>query len=93
MNKLTLIFALSTIIWYIVDRVKPVWAKLKYSKYITIGLAAVLSCIVTIVYNLDIIYGFELVESPNIVGNILTALLMMSSSSAIAEVINKIKKT
>lgn len=91
MNALALIVALSTIAWYFIDRVKPLWANVKNGKYITITLAAVIGVVLAFSYNLDIIYSFEMSDSITFTGKIITALLMMSGSSAISEIIAKIK--
>lgn len=91
MDMLVLITALATIQWYIIDRVKPIWENVKHGKYITIALAAVFGFALSFGYNLDIIYGFNLVDNPTVIGKVITALAMMSGSSAISEIIGKIK--
>ena len=91
MSTLALIVALSTMAWYFIDRVKPLWANLTYGKYITIAIAAVISVALAFSYNLDIIYSFEMVDAPTVTGKTITALLMMSGSSAINEIISKMK--
>ena len=42
MQMLGIIMALSVVIWYIIDRFKPLWDGVKGSKYITIGIAGIL---------------------------------------------------
>ena len=37
-EMMTLLFVLSTIIWFVIDRVKPLWAALSWGKYVTIAL-------------------------------------------------------
>ena len=41
-EMLTLLFVLSAIIWFVIDRIKPFWAELSWGKYITIAVAAIL---------------------------------------------------
>ena len=35
MEMLTLIIAMSAIMWYLIDRFKPLWSELSFGKYIT----------------------------------------------------------
>lgn len=90
MEMLTLILALSTIIWYIVDNAKGVWANLSWHKYITIGVVAILAAAVVFTFGLDIIVALALTADVTIVGEVLTVLAIMSGSSAVAEIIEKI---
>lgn len=87
----TLILSVSMIIWYIVDRFKTeFWEGTKYGRYITMALAAALSFSTVFSFNLDIFYAADIVEISSIMGNILTGLLLMSGSSAISYVIERI---
>ena len=43
MDMLFLVGAMSVIIWYIIDRLKELWVNVPYSKYITVGISAILS--------------------------------------------------
>lgn len=92
MDMLTLIIALSTILWYLVDRFKPVWEPLKYGKYITIACAALGGFTFSFGFNLDILMACELVDKTTVIGTVLTALCFMAGSSAVSEIIEKIKK-
>lgn len=91
MTMLGLIIALSTIIWYIIDRFKVSWENLKYGKYITIIVSAILSFGACFAFGLDIIFGLGLVAAISIPGKIITGLLLMSGSSAVSEIIGAIK--
>lgn len=93
MTMLTLIIALSTVMWYLLERGKTeIWGKYSFGKWITIGCAAVMSALLTFSFNIDIIYALELVGNITIAGKILTALILMSGSSAVAELINSLSK-
>lgn len=85
------LISISFVIWYIVDRFKPLWEELKGGKYITIGVAAVLGTIAVITFNLDVLVAAGLVPDVTVFGQICTVLLYMAGSSAIAEVIERIK--
>ena len=91
MEMLTLIIALSAVLWYIIDRAHPLWDALPYGKWITIGLAGVGSFCLVFSFGLDLIYACGLVESMSVAGQILTGFVLMSGSSAISEVIARIK--
>ena len=93
MDMLFLVGALSIIIWYIIDRFKELWTDLPYGKYITIGVAAVLSFLVVFCFGIDILVAFGLFAEVSIMGEILTALIFMSGSSAVAELVQLIKNT
>ena len=91
MDALALIIALSAVLWYCVDRFKPMWVSVSWGKYITIAVAALGSFGLVFSFNLDIIAALGLVSEMTIAGNIITALVLMSGSSAISEIISKIK--
>ena len=91
MDALALIIALSAVLWYCVDRFKPMWENVSWGKYITIAVAALGSFGLVFSFNLDIIAALGLVSEMTIAGNIITALVLMSGSSAISEIISKIK--
>lgn len=92
MEMLTLIIALSTIMWYIIDRLKTqIWEELPYGKWITMGIAAAAGFALSFAFGLDIIFACGFVEAPTIAGEIITGFTLMSGSSAISEIIEKIK--
>ena len=91
MSSIALILALSAIIWYVIDRVKVVWADVPYGKYITTAMAGVLGAAVVFGYNLDLIYALGIVDNFSIVGKIITVFAFMCGSSAISEIIARIK--
>lgn len=91
MGMLGIILGLSVVIWYIVDRFKPWWEGHSYSKYITTGIAAILGTIAVCTFSLDILVAAGIVPDVTAFGMICTVLLYMAGSSAIAEVIERIK--
>lgn len=91
MGTISVICALSFVIWYIVDRFKPIWDGRAYSKYITIGIAGILGLVAVLTFNLDILQATGLVPDVSAFGMACTVLLYMAGSSAIAEVIERIK--
>ena len=91
MDMLGLILALSIIMWYIIDRFKPLWNEKTWGKYVTIVISAIFAFGLSFGFNLDLVFGLGLVESISILGEILTGFALMSGSSAVSEIIQKIK--
>lgn len=85
-----LLIAISTMIWYVIDRFKPLWEMLEYSSAITTVIALILSAFCVFGLNLDLLNIAALTETITIVGRVITVLLLTSGSSAIAEIIDKI---
>lgn len=92
MEMLALILALSTIMWYIIDRFKELWSGLKYGKYITIALSALFAFSLAFGFGLDLIFGLGLVAAKSVMGTILTAFSLMGGSSGVSEIIGAVKK-
>lgn len=91
MEMLTLIVALSAVLWYVIDRAHPLWENLSYGKWITLMVAGIGSFGLVFSFGLDLIFACGLVESVTLAGQILTGFVLMSGSSAISEVIARIK--
>lgn len=91
MEMLTLIIALSAVLWYVVDRFKSGWDALPYGKWITVAIAGIGSFCLVFSFGLDLIFACGLVDSVSMAGQILTGFVLMSGSSAISEVIARIK--
>lgn len=91
MEALTLIIALSTILWFVIEKFHPIWQPLTYGSYITMLVAAIGSFGITFGFGLDLIFAIGLVKGASLQGQIMTALVLMSGSSAISEIMQKIK--
>lgn len=91
MEMLTLILALSAVLWFLVDRFKPIWEGLSFGKYITLLVAGIGAFALVFSFNLDLILACGLVEVTTIAGKIITGLVLMSGSSAVAEIIERVK--
>lgn len=89
--NLTLLLALSATMWYLINRGKEeIWGALSFSKWITIGVSAIFAFALTFFFGLDVLACCDLTEV-TIAGEIITAFTLMSGSSAISEVIEKIQ--
>ena len=91
MDLLALILMLSAVMWYVIDRVKPYWAEVSFGKYITMAVAALFGFALSFGYGLDIVYALGLVPEVGVIGQILTGLVLMGGSSAVSEIITKVK--
>lgn len=91
MEMLTLIVALSAVLWYILDRFKGLWSDVSFGKYITMLVAGIGAFALVFSFDLDLIYACGLVEATSVAGQVMTGLVLMSGSSAVAEVIERIK--
>lgn len=91
MEMLSLILALSAVLWFLVDRFKPLWEGLSFGKYITLLVAGIGAFALVFSFNLDLILACGLVEATTIAGKIMTCLVLMSGSSAVAEIIERVK--
>ena len=91
MSSIALILALSAIIWYVIDRFKPIWSGKSWGKYVTTAVAGVLGAAVVFGYNLDLVFSLGIVAEISIVGKLITVLAFMCGSSAISEIIARIK--
>ena len=91
MTSIALILALSAVIWYVVDRFKPIWSGYSWGKYITTAVAGILGALVVFGYGLDLICALGIAQDASLVGQLLTVLALMCGSSAISEIISRIK--
>ncbi len=91
MEMLQIIIVVSIIMWYIIDRFKPLWEEKAWGKYITIAVSALFAFALSFGYGLDIMTALGVVADTGILGTVLTALTLMGGSSAVAELIEHIK--
>ena len=68
MDILATIFILSSIIWFLVDRLKPLWAGLSWGKFITTGVVGVLAAGGIFTMELDALMGLGITTEITIFG-------------------------
>lgn len=90
-NMLTSILAISVIVWYVTDRFKKFWDGFSWSGYVTMGFVAALGAASVFSFGLDLLVALEIHAEISIVGQLLTVLSLMTGSSAIAEIIERVK--
>ena len=91
MEMLTLIVALSAVLWYVIDRAHPLWESLSYGKWITMSVSGIGSFGLVFCCGLDLVSACGLVDGVSIAGQILCGVVLRSGSSAISEIITRIK--
>ncbi len=97
MEMLQIIIVVSIVMWYIIDRFKPLWEDWQYGKYVTIAVSAVFAFALAFGYRLDLMNALGVapvggaVAENSVLGTVLTALTLMGGSSAVSELIAKIK--
>ena len=87
MDNLTMIIALCTMLWYVIDRLKKMWSDLPYGKYITMCIAAVGSFAMVFSFDLDMLFALNIIQHVTVAGKVLTGLMFMGGSSALSEAI------
>ena len=93
MSTIMIILALSAMMWYVVDNLKEnIWGGQSYSRYITIAVACLGSFAIVFGYGLDLVCALGFVPEVTIVGQILTALAMMSGSAVVSEIVELFRK-
>ena len=91
MDMIYLVLAFSGVLWFLIDRFKPLWSSVDFGKYITLAVSAIGAFGLSFGFKLDLIQGFGLSPEITVLGQVLTALVIMSGSSAAAEIIEKVK--
>lgn len=91
MEMLQIIIVVSIIMWYIIDRFKPIWEEKTWGKYVTIAVSALFAFALSFGYRLDIMTALGVVADTGILGTVLTALTLMGGSSAVSELIERLK--
>ena len=91
MELTSLIISFATLMWYCIDRLKIMWEDCHYGRYITMTVAAIFAFALSFAYDLDIVCALGFMSNITTMGKILTSLLLMGGSSAISEIIERIK--
>ena len=89
---LEIILLVSTVMWYIIDRLKVIWENVSYGKWITVGVSAVFAFTLAFCYRLDFMAAVGVSSDPTIIGTILTGFIFMGGSSALSELIKRLKE-
>ena len=92
MEAVTLLLTFSGMVWYIIDRIKPLWSSVSWGKWITVGVSGLLCGLGTWSLNLNIFaaLGFEPVL-PAVAQYVITTIILMSGSSCVSEILEKFK--
>ena len=85
------IMALATILWVFIDWIKPAYAQIKYSRYITIGISVVCGMLQAFMFKLDLLTAIGVVENATIWGTIYAGLVISGGSALVNKILDAIK--
>lgn len=85
------ILALATILWVLIDWVKPLYENLKCSRYITIGISVVCGMLQAFMFKLDLLTAIGVLDNVSIWGTIYAGLVISGGSALVNKVLNAIK--
>ena len=85
------ILALATILWVFIDWAKPLYAKFKYSRYVTIGISVICGMVQAFMFKLDLLTAIGVVEAKTIWGTIYAGLVISGGSALVNKVLDAIK--
>lgn len=91
--NIAFLLIVSSIMWLIIDWLKPMWASVPFAKYISMGVALVGAVALTLTFNLDLFVALELAAEPTIVGGVFAALTVTAGSGLINEIIKAVGGT
>lgn len=86
LEMLAVLLIVSTVIWYVTDKFKVIWEASPYSRYFTMLFVAILGAAAVLTLGLDILVIMGAATVVSVIGQILTVLVLMTGSSAVAEV-------
>lgn len=81
----------NVVIWILIDRAKPLWAKLEWKSLITTLIALSLGMAIAFTYGLDLFLIAGLAEAETFLGSVFAGFFLAGGSSIINELITKIK--
>ena len=85
------ILALATILWVFIDWAKPLYAKFKYSRYVTIGISLVCGLVQAFMFKLDLLVAIGVTEITTIWGTVYAGLAICGGSALVYKIIEAVK--
>lgn len=85
------IIALATVLWVFIDWAKPVYEKLSFSRYITIGISLVCGLLQAFGFGLDLLVALGITETASIWGTVYAGLAISGGSALIYKMIDALK--
>ena len=84
---LTTIIMLAVILWWAIDRVKPVWANLPVHGFITTMVAMAAGIALALTNKLDLLFALDVTDSVTFGGQLFAGIALMAGSSGVNELI------
>ncbi len=81
----------NVVIWILIDRAKPLWAKLTWASLLTTLVALALGMAIAFTYRLDLFVIAGLAEAETLLGSLFSGFFLAGGSSIIHELISKVK--
>lgn len=85
------ILALAAILWVFIDWAKPLYQKIPYSRYITIGVSLACGVAQAFMFNLDLLTAVGILEDPSVWGTIYAGLAISGGSALVEKILGAIK--
>lgn len=85
------IIALATILWVFIDWAKPLYEKIKYSRYITISISLICGMLQAFMFKLDLLTAIGVVEEATVWGSIYAGLVISGGSALVEKVLDAVK--
>lgn len=90
MKDIGFILIVSTILWLLVDWLKPIWEASGASRYISMAVAAVGAAALVLTFRLDLLVAIGLTEQASVVGQVFAGLSITAGSGLINEIIKAV---
>lgn len=85
------ILALATILWVFIDWAKPLYEKVPYSRYITIGISLVCGLVQAFMFKLDLLTALNIVEGTTVWGTVYAGFVISGGAALVNKVIDSLK--
>lgn len=90
MNTLQFILVVSTILWLLIDWLKPIWEKVSFSRYVSMAIAFIGAVALVMTFKLDLFVALNIAEETTLIGEIFAALSITAGSGLINEILKAV---
>lgn len=90
MNTLQFILVVSTILWLLIDWLKPIWEKVSFSRYVSMMVALIGAIALVVTFKLDLLVALNVAEETTLIGEIFAALSITAGSGLINEILKAV---
>lgn len=90
MNTIQSIVIVSTILWLLVDWLKPIWENVSISRYLTMAVALIGAIGLVLTFKFDLFVALDISEASTIIGEVFAVLSITAGSGLINEIIKAV---